>query len=158
MRQLVITFLLGIFDFIVYNSPEFVERWPSGRRRSPAKGVYPNPVSRVRIPPSPPFLSSLAHSGLPLDGDGRPPNPIDIQCLLEGLYSSPERLADFFLGNTQSNPQVSHWLCAPCGLNACTLVDVTVIGFLRTTFNSQRPSRQLFNSLLLVLLVLYLFT
>src|SRR5690606_5578325 len=31
------------------------ERWPSGRRRSPAKGVYPNPVSRVRIPPSPPF-------------------------------------------------------------------------------------------------------
>ena len=29
------------------------ERWPSGRRRAPAKGVYGN-VSRVRIPPSPP--------------------------------------------------------------------------------------------------------
>jgi hypothetical protein len=30
-------------------SPQ-VERWPSGRRRSPAKGVCGNPVSRVRIP------------------------------------------------------------------------------------------------------------
>src|SRR5215469_12955214 len=33
----------------------FLERWPSGRRRAPAKGVYGlKPVSRVRIPPSPP--------------------------------------------------------------------------------------------------------
>ena len=31
------------------------ERWPSGRRRSPAKGVYLIRVSRVRIPSSPPF-------------------------------------------------------------------------------------------------------
>lgn len=30
------------------------ERWPSGRRRSPAKGVYVKSVSRVRIPSSPP--------------------------------------------------------------------------------------------------------
>src|SRR6266568_5691483 len=31
------------------------ERWPSGRRHSPAKGAYgPKPVSRVRIPLSPP--------------------------------------------------------------------------------------------------------
>src|SRR5690348_6615086 len=31
------------------------ERWPSGRRRAPAKGVYGlKPVSRVRIPLSPP--------------------------------------------------------------------------------------------------------
>ena len=32
------------------------ERWPSGRRRTPGKCVYGN-VSRVRIPPSPPFLN-----------------------------------------------------------------------------------------------------
>ncbi len=31
------------------------ERWPSGRRRSPAKGVYVKSVSRVRIPSSPPL-------------------------------------------------------------------------------------------------------
>lgn len=31
------------------------ETWPRGRRHSPAKGAYgPKPVSRVRIPPSPP--------------------------------------------------------------------------------------------------------
>jgi hypothetical protein len=36
------------------------ERWPSGRRRSPAKGVYVKSVSRVRIPSSPPlFFKSL---------------------------------------------------------------------------------------------------
>ena len=34
------------------------ERWPSGRRRSPAKGVYVKSVSRVRIPSSPPSLRS----------------------------------------------------------------------------------------------------
>ena len=33
------------------------ERWPSGRRRSPAKRVYLTRVSRVRIPPSPPKFS-----------------------------------------------------------------------------------------------------
>ncbi len=33
----------------------FPETWPSGRRHSPAKGAYgPKPVSRVRIPASPP--------------------------------------------------------------------------------------------------------
>ena len=37
-----------------------MERWPSGRRRSPAKRVYLTRVSRVRIPPSPP--NSLGHS------------------------------------------------------------------------------------------------
>ena len=31
-----------------------VERWPSGRRRSPAKGVWVKSPSRVRIPSSPP--------------------------------------------------------------------------------------------------------
>ena len=32
------------------------ETWPSGRRHSPAKGAYgPKPVSRVRIPASPPI-------------------------------------------------------------------------------------------------------
>ena len=31
------------------------ERWPSGRRRSPAKGVWVKSSSRVRIPPSPPI-------------------------------------------------------------------------------------------------------
>ncbi len=31
----------------------FLERWPSGRRRTPGKCVYGN-VSRVRTPPSPP--------------------------------------------------------------------------------------------------------
>ena len=30
------------------------ERWPSGRRRTPGKCVYGNPVSWVRIPPAPP--------------------------------------------------------------------------------------------------------
>ena len=32
-----------------------VERWPSGRRRSPAKGVWVKSPSRVRIPSSPPY-------------------------------------------------------------------------------------------------------
>ena len=37
------------------------ERWPSGRRRSPAKGVYGlKLVSRVRIPLSPPTLHFIA--------------------------------------------------------------------------------------------------
>ena len=31
------------------------DRWLSGRKRSPAKGVYPKRVSRVRIPPDPPL-------------------------------------------------------------------------------------------------------
>ena len=36
------------------------ERWPSGRRRAPAKGVWVKSPSRVRIPPSPPIgLKSL---------------------------------------------------------------------------------------------------
>src|ERR1700689_298907 len=34
------------------------ERWPSGRRRTPAKGVRVKSPSRVRIPLSPPFFSS----------------------------------------------------------------------------------------------------
>ncbi len=37
-----------------------MERWPSGRRRTPGKCVYGNPVSRVRIPPSPPDSSKGA--------------------------------------------------------------------------------------------------
>ena len=41
-------------------SPQ-VERWPSGRRRSPAKGVYLKRVSWVRIPSSPPFVSSQSN-------------------------------------------------------------------------------------------------
>ena len=37
----------------------FPETWPSGRRHSPAKGAYgPKPVSRVRIPASPPHLQA----------------------------------------------------------------------------------------------------
>src|SRR5437773_9080713 len=36
------------------------ETWPSGRRHSPAKGAYgPKPVSRVRIPASPPAIASV---------------------------------------------------------------------------------------------------
>jgi hypothetical protein len=37
------------------------ERWPSGRRRSPAKGVYVKSVSRVRIPSSPPLPPVFRH-------------------------------------------------------------------------------------------------
>ena len=32
------------------------ERWPSGRRRTPAKGVWVKSPSRVRIPLSPPII------------------------------------------------------------------------------------------------------
>src|SRR6266403_2041439 len=35
------------------------ERWPSGRRRAPAKGVWVKSPSRVRIPPSPPIASQI---------------------------------------------------------------------------------------------------
>ena len=35
------------------------ERWPSGRRRAPAKGVWVKSPSRVRIPPSPPHGTSI---------------------------------------------------------------------------------------------------
>jgi hypothetical protein len=57
-----------------------LERWPSGRRRTPGKCVYGN-VSRVRIPPSPPnnetshplgWLVSLWSSGFEPDQRGRP--------------------------------------------------------------------------------------
>ena len=41
-------------DAVLKSAP--TERWPSGRRRTPGKCVYGN-VSRVRIPPSPPFLN-----------------------------------------------------------------------------------------------------
>ena len=41
------------------------ERWPSGRRRTPAKGVGIKSPSRVRIPPSPPFTH--CRSSLRLD-------------------------------------------------------------------------------------------
>ncbi len=42
--------------FCCYLGPRDAERWPSGRRRTPGKCVYGNPVSRVRIPFSPPYL------------------------------------------------------------------------------------------------------
>jgi hypothetical protein len=52
-------------------------RWPSGRRRRFAKPLYgPKPVSRVRIPASPPFDSQppsrLATSRTAVDGEPRP--------------------------------------------------------------------------------------
>jgi hypothetical protein len=41
-----------------------VETWPSGRRHFPAKEAYGlKPVSRVRIPPSPPVTKSLIRQG-----------------------------------------------------------------------------------------------
>jgi hypothetical protein len=41
-----------------------VETWPSGRRHFPAKEAYGlKPVSRVRIPPSPPDHKSLIYQG-----------------------------------------------------------------------------------------------
>ena len=56
-----------VVDFFFVNSlisiNKIAERWPSGRRRSPAKGVYPNPVSRVRIPPSPPLFTYTVNNG-----------------------------------------------------------------------------------------------
>ena len=39
------------------------ERWPSGRRRTPGKCVYGNPVSWVRIPPAPPPFKYLILNG-----------------------------------------------------------------------------------------------
>ena len=38
----------------IYPARRIWERWPSGRRRAPAKGVGIKSPSRVRIPPSPP--------------------------------------------------------------------------------------------------------
>ncbi len=46
----------------VFFIPARPERWPSGRRRSPAKGVGPKRASRVRIPSSPPVPLSRAGS------------------------------------------------------------------------------------------------
>ena len=45
------------------NNQATPERWPSGRRRSPAKGVYVKSVSRVRIPSSPPLMCGIAAIG-----------------------------------------------------------------------------------------------
>ena len=39
---------------------EYTERWLSGRKRSPAKGVRANTPSRVRIPLSPPHIFKTA--------------------------------------------------------------------------------------------------
>ena len=44
---------------------ENAEQWPSGRRRTPGKCVYGNPVSRVRIPPAPPPPFPLFSTGDP---------------------------------------------------------------------------------------------
>ena len=41
-----------------------LERWPSGRRRLLGKQVNGNPVSRVRIPPSPPVTKKAPSWGL----------------------------------------------------------------------------------------------
>lgn len=52
--------LLGekaLHSFFLRNNQAAPERWPSGRRRSPAKGVYVKSVSWVRIPSSPPSVS-----------------------------------------------------------------------------------------------------
>ncbi len=46
--------------FVTVQRLRKTERWPSGRRRTPGKCVYGNPVSRVRIPPSPPDSSKGA--------------------------------------------------------------------------------------------------
>ncbi len=43
----------------IYPARRFWERWPSGRRRAPAKGVGIKSPSRVRIPPSPPLVTSI---------------------------------------------------------------------------------------------------
>ena len=48
---------------------ENAEQWPSGRRRTPGKCVYGNPVSRVRIPPAPPFFGTRTRDTL----RGEPP-------------------------------------------------------------------------------------
>ena len=48
--------------------PELTERWPSGRRRTPAKGVRVKSPSRVRIPLSPPDQSLV----LPSDTSASP--------------------------------------------------------------------------------------
>lgn len=45
-------------SFFLRNNQAAPERWPSGRRRSPAKGVYVKSVSWVRIPSSPPSIST----------------------------------------------------------------------------------------------------
>src|SRR5882762_6027298 len=42
-----------------YKRSQGAERWPSGRRRTPAKGVRVISPSRVRIPLSPPGLSPV---------------------------------------------------------------------------------------------------
>src|SRR5581483_8913582 len=44
------------------SSPALPEGWPSGRRRTPGKCVDVNSVSRVRIPPPPPYRAGLAPS------------------------------------------------------------------------------------------------
>src|SRR3989344_6328427 len=48
--------LSGIDDKLHLSRTGTPERWPSGRRRAPAKGVYAKSVSRVRIPLSPPSM------------------------------------------------------------------------------------------------------
>ena len=51
------------------------ERWPSGRRHSPAKGAYgPKPVSRVRIPLSPPDVPFTAAKSRCCDASPDPPH------------------------------------------------------------------------------------
>jgi hypothetical protein len=55
--------------------PEAPERWPSGRRRSPAKGVGSKRASWVRIPSSPPFFPvsrQFASLAAPMERPVRP--------------------------------------------------------------------------------------
>gem|GEM_PF-4616169 len=49
-----VCFLCSQFD-----THQFTGQWLSGRKRSPAKGVYSKRVSRVRIPADPPFKKAL---------------------------------------------------------------------------------------------------
>ena len=47
------------------------ERWPRGRRRSPAKGVWDKIPSRVRIPLSPPEIKKPPLGGFFIFKDKR---------------------------------------------------------------------------------------
>ena len=44
------------YFFVILN---YLERWPSGRRRTPGKCVYAKSVSRVRIPSSLQFSNTF---------------------------------------------------------------------------------------------------
>ena len=93
-----------------FPSAPFLERWLSGRKRSPAKGVRVKSPSRVRIPPSPPDTRtgpSRARSCIWRRGSVDGPSRVRTEANEVGRQA--EERSDDEAPQAPSNPSLSPW-------------------------------------------------